>query len=204
MTTNNDDPLHEPQKTKEQRLADRNMRHRTRYSQMSPERKQLFLSQLLAKRAESKRQRLLQHSNNVLSSSQVNSQDGNQSLLPTSDPSLARDEGHASAATETTDCTSISEVGSTSSRCDAVENFSSPVVTSNRAGIRDRVASSLASSFHQSEASTKANGCQRSPVAKSPPSHATGIQGTSVNPSIQERENPSLCPCWWEILYRIE
>ncbi|KAK4365385.1 hypothetical protein RND71_016743 [Anisodus tanguticus] len=127
---------------------------------MSPERKQLFLWQLLAKRAESKRQRLLQHSNNVLSSSQVNSQDGNQSLLPTSDPSLARDEDMQPQS-----------------------GLTSEVKTETEDIALDNV-----------EANT----------GEGPPSHATGIQGTSVNPSIQETENPSLCPCWWKILYRIE
>ncbi|XP_060207012.1 uncharacterized protein LOC132634890 isoform X2 [Lycium barbarum] len=215
MSTNNDNSLHGPQNTKEQRHANRNLRRRTRYAQISPERKQLVLSRRRIRYAQSKR-----HSNNALSSSQVDSQDGNQSVLQTSDPSLARNEGHVSAATKTTDCTSISEVGSTSSCCDAAENFSSPVVTSNRAGIQDSVAS-LQSSFHQSEASIEAEGCQQSRLGqanRSPdmqpqsgltsevnteteeipphsvkaksgeglPSHATDIQGTSDNPSIQE------------------
>ncbi|XP_059276213.1 uncharacterized protein LOC132030548 isoform X4 [Lycium ferocissimum] len=163
MSTNNDNLLHGPQNTKEQRRANRNMRRRTRYAQISPERKQLVLSRRRTRYAQSKR-----HSNNALSSSQVDIQDGNQSVLSTSDSSLARNEGHVSAATKTTDCTSISEVGSTSSRCDAAENFSSPVVTSNRGKKRlevnlqnDSVAS-LQSSFHQSEASTEAEGCQQS------------------------------------------
>ncbi|KAF3680955.1 hypothetical protein FXO38_02014 [Capsicum annuum] len=86
---------------------------------------------------------------------------------------------------------------------------------SKLAGTQDH-GSSLISSFHQSEALNEANGCRRSHVAKcqlgqantSPvmqpqsgltsgvklksedvgegPTHATGIQGTSVNPSIKE------------------
>ncbi|KAH0726334.1 hypothetical protein KY289_002312 [Solanum tuberosum] len=43
--------------------SDKNSRRRTRYAQMSPERKQLFLSQLRAKRAESKRQKNLRQTN---------------------------------------------------------------------------------------------------------------------------------------------
>jgi len=45
--------------------SDRNLRRRTRYAQMSPERKQLLLSQLREKRAESKRQKNLHQSNST-------------------------------------------------------------------------------------------------------------------------------------------
>jgi len=47
----------------QQTTSDKNSRRRTRYAQMSPERKQLFLSQLRAKRAESKRQKNLRQTN---------------------------------------------------------------------------------------------------------------------------------------------
>ncbi|WMV32058.1 hypothetical protein MTR67_025443 [Solanum verrucosum] len=45
--------------------SDRNLRRRTRYAQMSPERKKLLLSQLREKRAESKRQKNLPQSNST-------------------------------------------------------------------------------------------------------------------------------------------
>ncbi|KAL3365173.1 hypothetical protein AABB24_010370 [Solanum stoloniferum] len=45
--------------------SDRNLRRRTRYAQMSPERKELLLSQLREKRAESKRQKNLPQSNST-------------------------------------------------------------------------------------------------------------------------------------------
>ncbi|XP_027774017.1 uncharacterized protein LOC114077865 [Solanum pennellii] len=47
----------------QERTSERNLRRRTRYAQMSPERKQLFLSELREKRAESKRQKHLHQSN---------------------------------------------------------------------------------------------------------------------------------------------
>ncbi|XP_049406191.1 uncharacterized protein LOC125869804 [Solanum stenotomum] len=49
----------------QERTSDRNLRRRTRYAQMSPERKELVLSQLREKRAESKRQKLLHQSNST-------------------------------------------------------------------------------------------------------------------------------------------
>ncbi|KAH0638467.1 hypothetical protein KY285_035053 [Solanum tuberosum] len=49
----------------QERTSDRNLRRRTRYAQMSPERKELFLSQLREKRAKSKRQKLLHQSNST-------------------------------------------------------------------------------------------------------------------------------------------
>uniref|UniRef100_M1A6W7 Uncharacterized protein n=1 Tax=Solanum tuberosum TaxID=4113 RepID=M1A6W7_SOLTU len=49
----------------QERTSDRNLCRRTRYAQMSPERKELFLSQLREKRAESKRQKLLHQSNST-------------------------------------------------------------------------------------------------------------------------------------------
>ncbi|XP_027771003.1 uncharacterized protein LOC107012815 isoform X4 [Solanum pennellii] len=47
----------------QERTSERNLHRRTRYAQMSPERKQLFLSELREKRAESKRQKHLHQSN---------------------------------------------------------------------------------------------------------------------------------------------
>ncbi|XP_015160967.1 uncharacterized protein [Solanum tuberosum] len=51
--------------TSQETTSDRNFRRRTRYAQMSPERKQLLLSQLREKRAESKRQKNLHQSNST-------------------------------------------------------------------------------------------------------------------------------------------
>uniref|UniRef100_M1D6B3 Uncharacterized protein n=1 Tax=Solanum tuberosum TaxID=4113 RepID=M1D6B3_SOLTU len=51
--------------TSQETTSDRNFRRRTRYAQMSPERKQLLLSQLREKRAESKRQKNLHKSNST-------------------------------------------------------------------------------------------------------------------------------------------
>ncbi|KAH0727488.1 hypothetical protein KY284_003353 [Solanum tuberosum] len=50
--------------TKETTSA-RNLRRRTRYAQMSPERKDFLLSQLREKRAQSKRQKPLHQSNSI-------------------------------------------------------------------------------------------------------------------------------------------
>ncbi|WMV31763.1 hypothetical protein MTR67_025148, partial [Solanum verrucosum] len=50
----------------QQTISDKNLRRRTRYAQMSPDKKQLFLSQLRAKRAESKRQKTLHQSNSTV------------------------------------------------------------------------------------------------------------------------------------------
>uniref|UniRef100_M0ZL88 Uncharacterized protein n=1 Tax=Solanum tuberosum TaxID=4113 RepID=M0ZL88_SOLTU len=122
MSTSNDDALQKPENIKEQQCLHRNMLRRTRYAQMSPERKQLLLSQQQAKRAESKRQRLLQHSNNMISSSQVDSQEGDQNMLTISHPSVAFD---------TSGCISTFEIGSTSRRYDEAQKMSSPLITSN-------------------------------------------------------------------------
>uniref|UniRef100_A0A0V0IEF7 Putative ovule protein n=1 Tax=Solanum chacoense TaxID=4108 RepID=A0A0V0IEF7_SOLCH len=45
--------------------SDKNLRRRTRYAEMSPKRKELFLSQLRTKRAESKRQKTLDQTNST-------------------------------------------------------------------------------------------------------------------------------------------
>ncbi|KAG5570120.1 hypothetical protein H5410_059886 [Solanum commersonii] len=52
MSTSNDHALQKPENIKEQQRIHRNMLRRTRYAQMSPQRKQLLLSQQQAKRAE--------------------------------------------------------------------------------------------------------------------------------------------------------
>ncbi|KAG5584305.1 hypothetical protein H5410_044739 [Solanum commersonii] len=49
----------------QERTSNRNLSHRTRYAQMSLERKELFLSQLREKRVESKRQKLRHQSNST-------------------------------------------------------------------------------------------------------------------------------------------
>lgn len=131
MSTSNDDALQNTQNIKEQQRIHRNMLRRTRYAQMSPERKQLLLSQQQAKRVESKRQRLLQHSNNMISSSQVDSQEGDQNMLTICHPSLATDEGDTSVALDTSGCITTFEIGSTSRTRDEAKMMSSPLLTSN-------------------------------------------------------------------------
>ncbi|KAG5570986.1 hypothetical protein H5410_060752, partial [Solanum commersonii] len=64
------------------------------------------------RRAEFKRQRLLKHSNNTISSSQV--------------------DRHASARFDSSGCISTFEIGSISRRYDEAKKMSSPLVTSNR------------------------------------------------------------------------
>ncbi|KAG5598942.1 hypothetical protein H5410_030312 [Solanum commersonii] len=49
----------------QQTTSDKNLRRRTAYAEMSPERKQSFLSQLRAKRAELKKKNILQQSNST-------------------------------------------------------------------------------------------------------------------------------------------
>ncbi|XP_016500423.1 DUF724 domain-containing protein 1-like isoform X2 [Nicotiana tabacum] len=66
---------------------------------MSAERKQSFLLQLQAKRAESKRRRLSHLSSNSPFLMEIDIQPHKQSALPIVDPSLASEEGHDSAAT---------------------------------------------------------------------------------------------------------
>ncbi|KAH0680827.1 hypothetical protein KY285_021668 [Solanum tuberosum] len=64
----------------QQTTSEKNLRRRTRYAEMSAERKNLFLSQLRQKRAESKRQKLLHQSNSsgalTITTSSVSSQQG--------------------------------------------------------------------------------------------------------------------------------
>lgn len=64
MPTNEDTAARATQEIEEQRRVNRNLRRRTKYAQMSPGRKQSFLSQLRVKRAESKKQRLSYHAIN--------------------------------------------------------------------------------------------------------------------------------------------
>ncbi|KAG5614661.1 hypothetical protein H5410_014485 [Solanum commersonii] len=57
-----DNPNNQPT---HQTTSDKNLRRRSRYAQMSPDKKQLLLSQLRAKRAESKRQKNLHQFNSA-------------------------------------------------------------------------------------------------------------------------------------------
>ncbi|XP_059315870.1 uncharacterized protein LOC132066613 [Lycium ferocissimum] len=66
---------------------------------MSPERKQLFLSQLRDKRAELKKRKLLHHSSNIVSSQEVDSRPPKKRALPSISHTLSLDQGHASSAT---------------------------------------------------------------------------------------------------------
>ncbi|KAH0742799.1 hypothetical protein KY290_030792 [Solanum tuberosum] len=112
----------------QERTFDRNLRRRARYAQMSPERKELFLSQLREKRAESKRQNLLHQSNST-------------AALTINTSSLSPQQVEASEATNlpltsTTgerivNCLSTFEVGSTSTASHVVTKLSSRY-TANR------------------------------------------------------------------------
>ncbi|KAH0713284.1 hypothetical protein KY285_008759 [Solanum tuberosum] len=93
----------------QQTTSDRNLRRRTRYAEMSPERKNLLLSQLRQKRAESKREKLLRQSDGTvaltISTSSVSPQ---QACQPTTLPVT-------SAITKRiVNCLSTFEVGSPS------------------------------------------------------------------------------------------
>ncbi|KAK4375106.1 hypothetical protein RND71_005783 [Anisodus tanguticus] len=74
-------------------FADRNLRRRTRYAQMSLERKQLFLSRLRDKRAESKKRELLHPSSTTASSPEVDSRPPKRRALTIITPSLSPEEG---------------------------------------------------------------------------------------------------------------
>ncbi|XP_016432571.2 uncharacterized protein LOC107759157 isoform X2 [Nicotiana tabacum] len=141
MSTNEDVASRRDEEAKEQRRRDRNLRRRTRYAQMSPERKQSFLLKLQAKRAKSKRRRLNPHSSNTLSLMETGTQSQRQSALTVGDCPLDSEEGHASEATNMPaiidkgnnmiDCMSIFEVGSTSGTCNAGIS-STPTATAHR------------------------------------------------------------------------
>ncbi|KAH0663276.1 hypothetical protein KY284_028207 [Solanum tuberosum] len=102
--------------------SDRNSRRRARYAQMSPERKELLLSQLRQKRAESKRQKLLHQSNSTgaltISTSSLSPQQ-----VEASEPT------HLPVTSTTTErivnCLSTFEVGSTSTTSHVASKFSS-------------------------------------------------------------------------------
>ncbi|WMV59305.1 hypothetical protein MTR67_052690 [Solanum verrucosum] len=67
----------------------------------------------------------------MISSSQVDSQEGDQNMLTICHPSLATDEGHTSMAFDTSGCIPTFEIGSTSRRYDEAKKMSSSLVTSN-------------------------------------------------------------------------
>lgn len=93
----------------QQTTSEKNLRRRTRYAEMSAERKNLFLSQLRQKRAESKRQKLLHQSNSsgalTITTSSVSSQ---QACKPTTLPITS------TTGQRMVNCLSTFEVGSTS------------------------------------------------------------------------------------------
>ncbi|KAG5570119.1 hypothetical protein H5410_059885 [Solanum commersonii] len=64
----------------------------------------------------------------MISSSQVNNQQGDQNMLTNSHPSLPTDEGHTSVAFDTSGCISTFEIGSTSRRYDEARKMSSSLV----------------------------------------------------------------------------
>ncbi|XP_009627987.1 DUF724 domain-containing protein 7-like isoform X1 [Nicotiana tomentosiformis] len=143
MLTNEDIVLRRLQKTKEQRLADRNSRRRTRYAQMTPERKQSFLLQLQAKRAGAKRRRFSHLSSNAPFSAEIDTRPQKQSALPIVDPSLATEEGPDSAATNIpitvdeennmNDCSSILGVRESKNNTSNIPTITIPVSGSGSA-----------------------------------------------------------------------
>ncbi|OIT08778.1 hypothetical protein A4A49_54961, partial [Nicotiana attenuata] len=92
MSTNEDAASRRAEEAKEQQRCDRNLRRRTRYAQMSPERKQSVLLKLQAKRAESKKRRLNPHSSNTLSLMETGTQSQRQSALTVGDRPLDSEE----------------------------------------------------------------------------------------------------------------
>lgn len=120
-----------------ERTSERNLRRRTRYAQMSLERKQLFLSELREKRAKSKRQKHLHQSNTTaaltISSSSLSPQEVEASEA-TSLPVTLTTGHHQSNSTGalTINTSSLSpQQGSTSSASYAASRSSSSR-TSNR------------------------------------------------------------------------
>ncbi|WMV59871.1 hypothetical protein MTR67_053256 [Solanum verrucosum] len=98
----------------QQTTSDKNLRRRTRYAQMSPDRKQLFLSQLRAKRVESKRQKTLHQSNSVAALTITTSSLSPQQVAaskPTNVPSTSTRREHIVT------CLSTFKLGSTSATC---------------------------------------------------------------------------------------
>ncbi|KAH0739586.1 hypothetical protein KY290_038291, partial [Solanum tuberosum] len=79
----------------QQTTSDKNLRRRTRYAQMSPDKKQLFLSQLREKRPESKRQKTVHQSNSTaaltITTSSLSPQ---QASKPTNVPSTSTTREH--------------------------------------------------------------------------------------------------------------
>ncbi|WMV33139.1 hypothetical protein MTR67_026524 [Solanum verrucosum] len=113
-----------------QTTSDKNLRRHSRYAQMSPDRKQLFLSQLRAKRVESKRQKNLDQFNSAAALTiTTSSLAPQQASKPTNVPSTSTRRDHIVTCLSTfkqgtstrgehmVDCLSSFELGSTSAAC---------------------------------------------------------------------------------------
>ncbi|KAH0640377.1 hypothetical protein KY285_036963 [Solanum tuberosum] len=105
----------------QQTTLDKNLRRRTRYAQMSPKRKQLLLSQLRAKRAESKTQKTLHQTNSTaaltITTSSLSPQ---QASKPTNVPSTSTRREHIPT------CSSTFKQGSISAACHVAGKLPSP------------------------------------------------------------------------------
>ncbi|XP_015166764.1 uncharacterized protein [Solanum tuberosum] len=110
----------------QERTSDKNLRRRTRYAQMSPERKELFLSQLREKRAESKRQKLL-HQSNSIAALTINTS----SLSPQQASEATNLPVTSTRGERIVNCLSTFEVGSTSTASHAATKLNSRC-TANR------------------------------------------------------------------------
>ncbi|KAG5593841.1 hypothetical protein H5410_035073 [Solanum commersonii] len=110
----------------QQTSSDRNSRRCTRYAQMSPERKNLFLSQLREKRAESKRQKTLHQSNTTTAVTIA------ASSLPTQQVATSKPTNLPTTSTageHIVSCLSTFELGSTSTACDVASKLASTHTT---------------------------------------------------------------------------
>ncbi|KAG5576924.1 hypothetical protein H5410_057058 [Solanum commersonii] len=108
----------------QERTSDRNLRRRTRYAQMSPERKELLLSQLREKRAESKRQKNLRQSNSTAALTiSTSSLSPKQASKPTNVPCTSTRGEHIVT------CLSTFELGSTSTASHVASKLTSTRTT---------------------------------------------------------------------------
>ncbi|XP_015169472.1 zonadhesin-like [Solanum tuberosum] len=100
--------------------SDTNLRRRTRYAQMSPERKQLLLSQLREKRAESKRQKTCRQSNSTAALAITNP-----SLSPEKASKRTNVPCSSTRGEHIVTCLSTFELGSTSTTCHVASKLNS-------------------------------------------------------------------------------
>ncbi|KAH0773885.1 hypothetical protein KY290_011022 [Solanum tuberosum] len=103
-----------------QQPSARNLRRRTRYAQMSPERKESLLSQLREKRAESKRPKNLHQSSNI-------------AALTITTSSVSPQQCTSATGEHIIDCLSNFALGSTSAACHVAGKLPSPHSTNKGA-----------------------------------------------------------------------